>query len=419
MRLIKILICSVFCLAGISPLQAADLDDLFDAQKLSKHLKATDTQKTSVATHVAQLREIIAGYQVTRAKKLCEATLWQGHIPKIKTLRGLRKATLDTLEATLDGLKKEAQLTEKQTKRLDKLLQGRYNVLDYAIAEHPYYHVLNSPLVSEFSREKQAYQITLPSAPTPDNTWTYAQLLQTWTARGYIPSVRPIDDMQQAPDIASSPDLQTRVLPTSQRGRLVQSPLLIAATLLVPDLGKAEFDLLKTHYAPDSVDVTTWEEYVIQNKLNDMIQIRLKLNTPFNEKYLDLKRWIIFLEDEEGTGYEPLEIEARAFYPLEAVQVSVPGREVEVTDVFGQYFSPVPGDKERFYLEAPSRLTYVGNEKLLQLYFPGRNFQGKPIVNEKTKSLKLIVQSQETDFGRSELIWYLKKPKHKVRPPKG
>lgn len=419
MLLIKNLIFCALFFVFIPPLQAADLDDLFDAQKLGKHLKATDDQKTALSTHVAQLRDIIKGYQLTRAKKLCEATLWQGHIPKIKALRALRKATLDTLDATLDGLKKEAQLTEKQAKSLDKLLKGRYNVLDYAIVETPYYHVVNSPLVSEFTRVKHAYQITLPSTPTPDNAWTYAQLLQTWTARGYIPSIRPIDDMQQAPNIAGSPDLQTRVLPTSQRGRLVQSPLLIAATLLVPDLGKAEFDLLKTHYAPDSVNVTTWEEYVIQNKLDDMIQIRLKLNTPFNEKFLDLKRWIIFLEDEEGIGYEPLEVEARAFYPLEAVQVSVPGREVEVTDVFGQYFSPIPGEKERFYLEAPSRLTYVGNEKLLQLYFPGRNFQGKPIVTEKTKSLKLIVQSQETDFGRSELIWHIKKPKNKVRPPKG
>ncbi|MBT4139937.1 MAG: hypothetical protein HOE48_18615, partial [Candidatus Latescibacteria bacterium] len=196
-------------------------------------------------------------------------------------------------------------------------------------------------------------------------------------------------------------------------------PLLISATLFVPNLAKAEFDLLQTDYAPDSVNFKNWEEYVDQNRLDDMIQVRLKLNTPFNEKYLDLKRWIIFLEDDEEIGYEPRQVEARAFYPLETIRVAVPGREVEVTDVFGQYFSPIPGEKERFYLEAPARITYSGNEKLLQLYFPGRDFQGKPIVDEKTKFLKLIVQSQVTDFGRSELIWHIKKTKHKVRPPKG
>ena len=402
-----------------TPLQAANLDDLFDAQRLSKQIKAKDAQKPFVSDSVAQLRKIIAGYQLTRAKKLCEATLWQGHIPKVKTLRSLRKATLDSVDTVLDSLKQMAQLDKKQIKRLNKILKGNYNMLDYAIVEHPYHHIKNSPLVNTFFREKQAYQITLPSQPTPDNTWTYAQLLETWTARGYIPTIRPIDDLQQAPNIAGASDLQTRVLPTSQRARIVRSPLLISATLFVPNLAKAEFDLLQTDYAPDSVNFKNWEEYVDQNRLDDMIQVRLKLNTPFNEKYLDLKRWIIFLEDDEEIGYEPRQVEARAFYPLETIRVAVPGREVEVTDVFGQYFSPIPGEKERFYLEAPARITYSGNEKLLQLYFPGRDFQGKPIVDEKTKFLKLIVQSQVTDFGRSELIWHIKKTKHKVRPPKG
>lgn len=419
MGLIKnILYCALFLVLS-GPVHAADLDDLFDVPKLSKHLKATQTQKDAITTHISKLTEVIGGYQLTRAKKLCEATLWQGHIPRIKTLRTLRKTTLDSVDATIESLKKAAQLSEKQTKNLDKILKGNDNILDYPIAKHPYHHVINSPIIKDFLREKQAYRITLPSAPNPDNTWTYAQLLETWTARGFIPTLRPIDDLQHAPDIASSPDLQTRVLPQAERARLVKSPLLIAATLLVPDLGKAEFDLLKNNYAPDSIDVTTWDEYVSQNQMNDMIQVRLKLNTPYNEKYLDLSRWIIFLEDDEGVGYEPRQIKARAFYPLEAVEVAVPGQEIEVTDVFGQYFSPIPGEKERFYLEAPSRMTYVGNEKLLQLYFPGRDFQGNPIVDEKTKSLKLIVQSQETDFGRSELIWRMKKPQNKVRPPKG
>jgi hypothetical protein len=402
-----------------APLQAAGAGDLFDLQKLSKKIKATELQKTALTAYVAQLRELVIGYQITRAKQLCEATLWQGHIPKIKALRSLRKATLDSVHATLELLKQSAQLNNKQTKSLDKLLKGDKNSIDYPLVEHPYYHINNSPLMKKFSREKHAYQITLPSQPSHDNTWTYAQLLETWTARGFIPTISPIDDVRQAPNIAGASDVQTRILPTSQRGRIVKSPLIIAATLLVPDLAKAEFDLLKANYAADSVEVSTWSEYYDQNQLAERIQVRLKLNTPFNEKYLDLKRWIIFLEDGEGIGYEPLEIQPSAFYPLEAVQVSLPGQEIEVTDIFGQYISPIPGDKGRFYLDAPSEITYVGNEKLLKLYFPGRDFQGKPLVNEKTELLKLIVQSQETDFGRSELIWHIKKPKTKVRPPKG
>lgn len=402
-----------------APLQAADLDDLLHANKLIKHLKAKKEQKAAITSQVEHLREILTDYTFERAKKLCEATLWQGHIPRIKELRTLRKTTLDTIDATIALLKSSASLDEDQTERLDKLMNGNDNILDYPIAETPFHHVKNSPLFDRFDRRSKAYQITLPNLPPPDNTWTYPQLLELWTVRGYIPAVRPIDDLSQAPNIASSPDLQTRVLPTSDQTKIVKSPLLISATLLVPELGKAEFDLLKTYYSPDSVNVTTWENYVEQNQLNDMIQVRLKLNTPYTEEFLDLDRWIIFLQDSDDIGYEPLEIKARAFYPLEAVRVAVPGREVEVTDVFGRYFSPIPGERERFYLEAPSKMTYVGNEKLLELYFPGRDFQGKPVVDEKTKFIKLIVQSQETDFGRSELIWQIEKPKNKVRPPKG
>jgi hypothetical protein len=117
-------------------------------------------------------------------------------------------------------------------------------------------------------------------------------------------------------------------------------------------------------------------------------------------------------------GYEPKSVTERAYYPIEAIRVSVPGQEVEVTDIFGDYFSPIPGDKERYFLEAPHQVTYVGNEKLLQVYFPGHNFQGNPVITPNTKYLKLIIQSQETDFGRCELFWDLKRPKSKVRPPK-
>ncbi|MDA0711223.1 MAG: hypothetical protein O3B73_13550 [bacterium] len=419
MRWTRILLAFLAFLCGTAPIPGADIGDLFDDQKLSKEIKAEAEQTEAISKQVTILRETVKGYQLTRAKMLCEATLWQGHIPKIKVLRSLRKAALDSVDATLAAMKLSAQLSDKQMKHLDKIRNSDDSALDYPVAEHPYYYVQNSPVVDKFRRAQKAYQISLPGTPSSDNTWTYAQLLETWTTRGYIPAIRPIDDLQNAPDIASASDLQTRVLPTSERGRIIKSPLLISATLLIPDLGKAEFDLLKSQYAPDSVDVTTWADYAAKNHLDDMIQVRLKLNTPYNEKFLDLSRWVIFLEDADGVGYEPLEIAPRAFYRLEAVEVSVPGRQVEVTDVFGQYFSPIPGEKERFYLEAPSRMTYVGNEKLIQLFFPASNFQGKPIIDENTAEMKLIVQSQESDFGRSELIWHIDKPKNKVRPPKG
>ena len=103
---------------------------------------------------------------------------------------------------------------------------------------------------------------------------------------------------------------------------------------------------------------------------------------------------------------------------VETVEISLPGRQVEVTDVFGTYYPYVPGNKEVYYLEAPSQIVYTGYEKLVRLFFPGKDFQGRPIVGRGTRFLKLIVQSEDADFVRTELTWELKRDKP-LKPPRG
>lgn len=407
----------LFFLAFAHTIGAANTKDLLKAEQLAKHLKAKGEQKEHISHQVAILRDLVFEYQTERARRTNEALLWQGHIPKIKDLRTLRKSANDSASAIFDAIK--TRLDQKQSERLDKLIK-KGDVFAVPTAQHPYYHVQNSPLFPKFTGKTSAYKLTIPSEPDPNNTWTYVQLLKTWTARSYIPSVRPIDGMQQAESIAAHPDLQTQEIGASQRYHIVRSPLLISATLYVPDLMHSEFDLLQTHYGPDSISAKTWDEYATQNRLNQDIQIRVKFNTVYTKAYLNLDRWTIFLEDSEETGYEPTHIEERAFYPLEALRVALPGREIEVTDVFGTYISPyaVPGEKATYFAEPPMDVTYVGNEKLLILYFDAHTIMKTSVISDKTKYLKLIVQSHETDFGRSEITWEFKKPKNKVRPPK-
>ena len=145
----------------------------------------------------------------------------------------------------------------------------------------------------------------------------------------------------------------------------------------------------------------------------------MKMSTPFAARYLDLDAWTIYLEDSDGIGYEPEKIEEESLHPIKALEISVPGRAVEVTDVFGNYYPYVPGNKEILYLEAPAEVVYTGHEKLLKIYFPGKSFRGLPIVTEKTKRLKLIVQSQKEKFVRTELIWDLSRNKRQVRKDRG
>ena len=81
----------VFSLIILSvPLHAANLRDLFDSPRLTKRLKATPDQQALIQTQVAELRRLVGDYQRERAKRTCEAILWQGYPPSVKALRTLR-----------------------------------------------------------------------------------------------------------------------------------------------------------------------------------------------------------------------------------------------------------------------------------------------------------------------------------------
>ena len=405
----------ILLLAG--PLNAAKLEDLLSPGRLVKHLKADQTQRTFVSDYALKLGKIVSDYQWERGKRTCEAVVWQKQLPDVQELRSLRKSARKALDATLDSLK--AGLSEKQGKRIDKLLRRDENILDLEIASPPFDHINNTPLFPRFQENVNAYSVTLPGTPSGRNDWSYSKLLRTWTARGFVPS-QPGMSEPEGLGLEGRTDIQTRTLSRRSRNRIVKSPLLLSATLLVPDLGRAESELLWEHYRSDSEDKEAlWNRYQTQNRLDSAILIRMKMSTPFASSYLDLDGWIIYLEDSDGIGYEPEEIKQEALHPLEALEISAPGRAVEVTDVFGNYYPYIPGHKEIVYLEAPAKIVYTGHEKLLKIFFPGKNFQGLPIITEKTKRLKLIVQSQKEEFVRTELIWDLSREKREAQKDRG
>lgn len=393
-----------------NPIFADNLVDLLDPDRLTRIIKANNNQKPILIDKTQKLRKIISDYQWERAKRTCEATLWQGHIPNIHELRELRKIARKKVDILLGNLK--TKLNPKQARRVDQLLKGKGNILDLKVIDIPFTYINNTPLFFDFQAYRKAYRFSVPGNPFRDVSWSYIDLLRIWTTRSFIPDLRQDSIVQD--QISMRSNLKTQILDSSHRAQIVRSPLLVSATLFVPDLGREEFELLWEHYHPDIDKISFWTKYQEKNRLEDAIQIRLKLSTPFAEEYLNLRRWIIYLEDSEGIGYEPIQTHQEAFHPIQALEISVPGQEIEVTDVFGTYYPYIPGHKETYYLKAPEKITYAGNEKLLRLFFPLKNFQNQSVVNEKTKFLKLIVQSQETNYGRTELVWDLKRSKSKA-----
>ena len=408
-RCVRVLSISVLAVTVLATqVWAAGLDDLLDAERLARFVRATGAQKTALAAGVQRLREAVAGYQMERGRGTCEAVRWRGEFLDIEEQRDLRREARKRVDAILDTLR--SGLDPGQSDRVRGLLKKDDNILDVPIVDLPFDRINNTPLFPKFQAKTEAYRVSLPGTPSPQEGWSYKDYLRAWTARGYIPWGRPIDELQQEQsDIFNRPDIQVRALPGSARERIAKSPLLLAATLLAPDLAWAESELLWNHYPHELADKEEmWADYRRQNHLADQIQIRVNMSTPHAKGYLNLDRWIVYLEDDEGTGYEPIRTEQIAFNALEALEISLPGREAEVTDIFGTY-TGMPGYRDQIYLEAPSRVVYTGHEKLVAFYFAGRDFRGEPIVSDETRSVKLVVQSQHEDFGRTELVWSTKR----------
>ena len=175
--------------------------------------------------------------------------------------------------AVLDTLK--VGLSQKQAQQVEKLLKGEENILDVSVVELPFYHINNTPLFDQFQSTAEAYRVALPGPSAAADTWSYADLMRTWTVRGYVPALRPVEDLaQEDPGAAQSPYLQTRVLPQSFKGRLVNSPLLLAATLLVPDLGRSELDLLYAHYPHGGEDREAMCDWLAE-RAGGIVEIRV------------------------------------------------------------------------------------------------------------------------------------------------
>jgi len=405
-RLLPLL--SAALVLAATPVCGARVSDLLDPEKLTKLLKATSEQRSLIDSLAAELESVVADFHLERGRMTCEAALWQGKVPRVQVLHDMRKDARRRADAILDTLR--SALEPGQAARIDKLLRRKESILDVQVRELPFHHINNTPLFNRFRSTGEAYRVSFPVAEDAVAALAYRKLLGTWTVRGYIPFQRPIDRISPGPGISQYPHMRVEELPAPVRRQLVRSPLLLAATLMAPDLCRSELDLLWEHYDREGeTREEMWSRYRDQNRLGETILIRVKMGTPYAREYLDLSRWIIYLEDGEGAAYEPLEASEEVLHSLEALEISVPGREAEITDMFGEYYPYVPGHKESIVLEAPAKVTYTGTEKLVKLHFPAIDILGRPVVTEETRYLKLILQSQAEDFSRTELTWDLRR----------
>jgi len=164
-------------------------------------------------------------------------------------------------------------------------------------------------------------------------------------------------------------------------------PLHIAATLMDSLLIEAGF----LHYAnlakmtPEEKTAfrsAYFQRYGVENHL----LIWCELKTTWTELFLDSNRWIIFIEDDAGNRYEPVQIleESQPIRPM--VRDSLPGFQRE-----------------------QGRWGWEVHQKSWMLCFPKRDFYKNPILSERSQFLKLVFQLSEDEKTRAEGIWVFKK----------
>jgi hypothetical protein len=111
-----------------------------------------------------------------------------------------------------------------------------------------------------------------------------------------------------------------------------------------------------------------------------------EVRTTWTELFLDLDRWIIFIEDDAGNRYEPVRILEESQPIPQMVRDSLPG----------------------FQLERERRGWEV-HQKSLMFCFPKQDFYKNPILSKGSQFLKLVFQLSEDEKTRAEGIWVFKR----------
>lgn len=171
------------------------------------------------------------------------------------------------------------------------------------------------------------------------------------------------------------------------RGGPSEFPLHISATLMDSSLieaGLEHYANLLTMAPEERAEFSNayYRRYDVENH----ILIWCELRTTWTELFLDINRWIIFIEDDAGNRYEPLQIleESQPIRPM--VRDSLPGFQRE-----------------------QKRWGWEVHQKSLMLCFPKRDFYKNPILSERTQFLKLVFQLSEDEKTRAEGIWVFKR----------
>ena len=358
-------------------------EDLLDLRKLTKKLKLSPAQQDSARWKISQIRNTLKAFEWDYARMTSEAAIWKGMSGDLNEVRDRKKKAIAEIDRVLDNFR--GSLDSRQQDRLDGMTKRKERLLDLRFNQKMPFCYIDTWAGLHEPNQTDVYYFSFTKPQKQDQSKSYSDLLKTRIVRTYAPLNDPLrseshitDDLWQPTRGKHGPGLENR---------LVRSPLTVAATLMSPDLVEAEVHHICKYYNPKGRSLSTIREaYWSKNRIENAIFIRLKMRTPYAPSFLSLKNWTIYLEDDEGTAYEPIEAEEMGIVrPHEPMQVRHTG---EIVWRKGWRLSPGTDSLE----ESTGAYTYSPREARVKLFFPIRNFLGTDVVTQKTKYLKLYIK---------------------------
>jgi hypothetical protein len=162
-------------------------------------------------------------------------------------------------------------------------------------------------------------------------------------------------------------------------------PLTIRATLMVDEVIDAGLLYYKQIAEMSVQEADTFgRNYREGNQLDRYLLVESFLQTSSAENYLDLRRYTIYIEDDQHNKVEPAKIVERSI-----VNSSQPG------------FTYEPGRRQ----ELTGFTGWMQHQKTVLLYFPKRDIYEKPILAANIKELKIVFILDERGSGRVEGKW--------------
>jgi hypothetical protein len=160
-------------------------------------------------------------------------------------------------------------------------------------------------------------------------------------------------------------------------------PLMVTATLMDDRVVKAGFLFYETALGMTSEEAAEFQrKYRTTHETDQYFLIEASLQTAMAENYLDLDRWTIFIEDDEGSQ-------------------NIPARITELP-VSSQVMAGSVEDPVR---KRPMPVEWTRHRKTVLLYFPRKDYYGKPLLPENLKTLTLVFLLEKGGRGRGQGTW--------------